>query len=111
MDSIAHWINDIDSWIRANTVQIAFAQVATLLVIFGERINQIVHSLVKPYPFVARIAAFIALCTFGYGAMSAAATPAYARLLGTFNGLLLLGFTLASFIAIGMLAERGVRRR
>ncbi|MDH5231651.1 MAG: DUF3392 domain-containing protein [Gammaproteobacteria bacterium] len=102
---------NFDVWTRQNIMLIAMAQIATLLVIFGEQINAMVHRLVRPYPFMARIAAFVALCAFGYGALTAVVTPLYAELIAKLNQMILLPALLVSFILIGMLAEHGVKRR
>lgn len=110
MQYVIDFYNSLDAWVRQYVLMIAMAQVATLLVVFGDHINAIVRVLVKPYPFVVRVGAFVALCAFGYGALTAFTTPLYAKLLAMLNGYMLTPVILVTFILIGMLAERGLRR-
>jgi len=109
MESILHFFGNIDAWLRQYILMIAMAQVATILVIFGNKINALVKVLVSPYPFFVRISAFIALCTFGYGALTAYTTPLYAGILKSLNSTMLLPVVLITFIVIGIVTERGIK--
>lgn len=110
MEYVIDFYNGLDAWVRQYILMIAMAQVATILVVFGDHINAIVRIVVKPYPFVVRVGAFVALCAFGYGALTAFTTPVYAKVLGMLNGYLLTPVIFVSFVLIGMLAERGLRK-
>jgi hypothetical protein len=110
MSYIVDFYNSLDAWVRQYILMIAMAQVATLLVIFGDHINAMVRVLVKPYPFMVRVSAFVALCAFGYGALTAFTTPMYAKALAMLGGYLLTPVILVSFVLIGILAERGIRK-
>ncbi len=105
MDLINGYLVQLGNWIRPHIMLVAMAQVATLLTIYGEHINVVVRVLVKPYHFIVRLAAFVALCTFGYGAFTAFVTPVYAGMIhkvpANWLGLSVIG----SFILIGFLAE------
>ncbi|WP_246624564.1 DUF3392 family protein [Oceanobacter mangrovi] len=96
----------LTGWIRPYNSQVALALVATLLVIFGDRINGSVRRLVRRYWVVVRVAAFIALCTFGYGALTVWIVPILARGLlhipGQWYGLTIT----VGFIVLGVMAER-----
>ncbi|MDH5379037.1 MAG: DUF3392 domain-containing protein [Gammaproteobacteria bacterium] len=111
MNEIVQFHNSIDAWIRQYLLMIAMAQIATLLVVFGDGINSVVRVVMSPYPFLVRMAAFVALCTFGYGAFTALTTPIYANFLATVQKPLLVPIVIASFIVIGMLTEHGLRSR
>lgn len=111
MDFITEYYHLLDNWLRQSIFMIAMAQIATILTIFGDQINGVLRLFVKPYPFFLRVSAFVALCAFGYGAITAFSTPLYAGLLAKLNSFLLTPVVLVSFILIGMLAEHGIRLR
>ena len=67
MDLVNGYLVQLGNWMRPHIMLVAMAQVATLLTIYGDHINVVVRVLVKPYHFILRLAAFVALCTFGYG--------------------------------------------
>ncbi len=110
MEFINQYLVQLGDWIRPHIMLVAVAQIATLLTIFGDQVNTLVQSLVKPYPFFMRLTAFVVLCTFGYGAFAAFVTPFYSKVINTLPANML-GFAVAgSFILIGLLAEWQARR-
>lgn len=109
MGTIIEFYSTVDQWVRQYIFMISMAQIATLLVVFGDHINAVVRVLVKPYPFVLRVTAFVALCAFGYGALTAFSTPLYADALTKLNAYALTPVIVVSFIVIGMLTERGLK--
>jgi hypothetical protein len=111
MEHLMAIYGSLDQWMRESILMISMAQVATLLVIFGDHINTVVRLVVRPYPFLLRITAFVALCAFGYGTITAITTPLYADMLATMNQWMLTPFLLVTFIFIGVLAERGISSR
>ncbi len=99
-------IVDIASVVRPYTSSIAIALIATLLVIFGGAINEMVRTLIKTQPMWLRVLVFILLCTFGYGILSVWLTGLLQEYLrGLSAGMFLLQVSLA-FVVIGVLAER-----
>ncbi|MBJ7539229.1 DUF3392 domain-containing protein [Marinomonas transparens] len=54
---------------------ISLALVATCLVIYGGKINNFLKRLVASWIFIARVAAFILMCTFGYGLLTLWSQP------------------------------------
>ncbi|QQD20336.1 DUF3392 family protein [Venatoribacter cucullus] len=99
-------IVDLAGIVRPYTSSIAIALIATLLVIFGGAINEMVRTLIKTQPMWLRVLVFILLCTFGYGILSVWLTgllQGYLR--GLSAGMFLLQVSLA-FVVIGVLAER-----
>ncbi|MCD8522298.1 MAG: DUF3392 domain-containing protein [Saccharospirillaceae bacterium] len=99
-------IQSLASHVRPHTDDIALALVATLLVIFGDTINDLVRKIVRPQPMWIRVGVFIALCTFGYGALSVWLTPILDSYLRTLPSGIFLGVVTGSFVAVGVLAER-----
>ena len=100
---IVHWLAE---QLRPYSGQIALALVATSLVLYGDAINRWVRKLVRRQMVLVRVTVFIALCTFGYGALTIWLTPWLSSWL---VGLSALHFVLAvtgGFILIGILAER-----
>ena len=96
----------IAGYIRPHVDDIALALVATLLVIFGDTINGFVRKLVRKQLFVVRIAALIALCAFGYGAITVWVSPMLESVLRQLDSVELVVAVFGSFLAIGILAER-----
>ncbi|NRA23019.1 MAG: DUF3392 family protein [Oleispira sp.] len=91
---------------RPHNTEIALAMVATLLVIFGDLINGLLRRLVRQQPAWLRIAAFIGLCTFGYGAISVFLTPVLSNFLHSQSSLAYVLTVVMSFLIVGILAER-----
>lgn len=89
---------------------IASAIIATILVIFGERINKAVWALVKGAHFIIRTLVFVLLCVFGYGAIAVFMVPFVKKAL-LFSGTLWLGpIVVCTFLFIGWLAEKQSRK-
>jgi hypothetical protein len=57
-------------WFRGYQYQTAMAIVATVLVIFGNDINNFVRKLVRKQNFVVRTLTFTLVCAFGYGLLT-----------------------------------------
>ncbi|MBT4980511.1 MAG: DUF3392 family protein [Gemmatimonadetes bacterium] len=93
-------------WVKANLLAIATAFTTALLVIYGDNINRAVKLRINRYPFLVRTLAFVALCSFGYGLLTVLITPSVAQLLRYFGDQYTALVVLASFLGIGILAER-----
>ncbi|WP_191601383.1 DUF3392 domain-containing protein [Marinomonas algicola] len=85
---------------------VALALVATVLVIYGDRLNRVLKRTVSHWVFIARVTVFILMCTFGYGLLTVWGQP-IVRL-----GILQVPIEyrptiiLFCFILLGVLAER-----
>jgi len=101
---------DFSNWFRPHLTFIASALVATLLVIYGDRINKALWTMIKGAHFIFRTLAFIALCAFGYGALSVYLVPLLKKALLMPGSLWLGPVIVISFTLVGMLAERQSRR-
>ena len=91
---------------RPHNREIALAMVATLLVIFGDLINGTLRRLVSKQPIWFRVSAFIALCAFGYGALSVWLTPMLSNFLLSQGSTAYVAIVVLSFLIVGILAER-----
>lgn len=103
MDSL---LIDASQWLRPYSANMAVAFVATLLVIYGDTINRTLRVIVKPYPMVLRITAFILLCTLGYGAITVWGSGQVAQLMYKIPDVYFALVVVFSFIVLGILAER-----
>jgi hypothetical protein len=93
-------------WIRAHLLNIATAFTTALLVIYGDQINGAVKRRIRPYPFIVRTLVFVLLCSAGYGMLTVLITPSVAQFLRYFGDQYIAPVVVASFFAIGVLAER-----
>lgn len=103
-------LNDLlmqaSDWLKPYSLQLSVAFVATLLVIYGDAINKAVRMFVRPYPFLVRIAAFIVLCTLGYGALTVWGSGQINKLMHQLPSALFAPVVVGAFILLGILAER-----
>jgi len=106
MDSVNELLVVSSVWIRGHLSMISTAITATLLVVFGDDINRFVKVRIRKFGFPIRIAVFIALCAFGYGALGVLIAPAITTVLRFFGDRYLAASVLGAFLAMGILAER-----
>lgn len=85
---------------------IALALVATCLVVYGDKINGFVKRQVSSWVFIARVAAFILMCTFGYGFLTLWGQPLVLWVLQQVDLVYRPLMVLISFCILGFLAER-----
>lgn len=85
---------------------IALAMVATALVVFGDDINRLLRRHTAALHFVWRTLIFIALCAFGYGALTIFLTPVVAGQLAKLSNLWLPWAALGIFVLLALLAQR-----
>lgn len=103
-------LNDIlfflTTHLRPYTSQLAMMVVATLLVLYGDRINRAVKRHVSHYHFILRTLVFVLLCAFGYGLLLTWLTPLLANALYKIPSLYL-GISMVGIVlGLGVLAER-----
>jgi hypothetical protein len=103
--AVARLIVAASNAMRPHLAYVALAVSATLLAIFGSDISGGVKEWVKNWHFPVRLAVFVFLVTFGYGAMSLAFARFLAGLLGRIDDLYLAPAILITFVLIGALAE------
>lgn len=107
---IADFTLALSRWFYPHLTFIASSLIATILVIYGGRINKAVWALVRGAHFLIRTLVFIALCAFGYGAIAVYLLPVVKKLLLLFGSFWLGPLVVACFLVVGLLAERHSRR-
>ena len=97
---------DLSEWFWGYRQFLVASWIAVLLVIYGGDLNSAVRRVMQPYHFMLRMAVFVLLCTFGYGAIAV-----YGQLALSF-GLLHIdqrwgaGVVITVFGVLSVLAER-----
>jgi hypothetical protein len=106
MNFISDLLIDLGGFMRSYNSDISLAFVASLLVIVGGDINRYIKVLVRSSHFLVRISVFIAVCTFGYGALTPFLTQIITSQLATLSSLYLPLVIISCFIALGIYAEQ-----
>lgn len=106
MYEIKKIIIQFSQWVYPWLWEISMAIMATLLVLYGEKINKIVKRQISGLHFVFRTLIFILLCAFGYGAILIYVTPMISSLLASVSLIYLGPLVLGIFIGLGILAEK-----
>ncbi|MFG1496984.1 DUF3392 family protein [Saccharospirillum sp. HFRX-1] len=96
--------------IRPHLTFVAAALVATLLVIYGNNLNRAVWSMIRGAHFIIRTLVFVALCAFGYGALTVFLIPFVRRILLSAGPYWLAPIVIITFFLVGWLAEKNSRR-
>jgi hypothetical protein len=102
MNFLSGLLIDLGGVMRFYSSDIALAFVASMLVIVGSDINRYIKNLVRTTHFLVRMGIFIAVCTFGYGALTKVITTQLAALSSLHLPLVII----SSFVALGVYAER-----
>ncbi|WP_198265012.1 DUF3392 domain-containing protein [sulfur-oxidizing endosymbiont of Gigantopelta aegis] len=106
MYEIKNLIIQLSQWLYPWLGEISMAIMATLLVIFGGRLNRMIKRQIGGWHFILRTVIFILLCTFGYGAVLIYLTPMLTQLLASMGMIYLGPLVVGIFIALGSFAER-----
>ena len=91
--------------IRPVLPHVSVAFTSTILTVFGSEINGVVKRLIRRRTFIIRVSAFVALVTFGYGALNLVIAHLVSQMLMGTDDLWLFPVVVSVFIAIGVLAE------
>ena len=91
--------------IRPVLPHVSVAFTSTILAVFGSEINGLVKRLIRRRTFIIRVSAFVALVTFGYGALNLVIAHLVSQMLMGTDDLWLFPVVVSVFIAIGVLAE------
>lgn len=108
MNSVANILSQFSGWIeqRGYLMEISMAQVATILVVYGNELTKYFRNLLKNNPFFIRATGFILINAFGFGIV----TVFGGRLLTLFyrelSPVIRMPVIFAIFVLIGVLAER-----
>lgn len=106
MNFLSGLLIDLGGVMRSYNSDIALAFVASMLVIVGGDINRYIKNLVRTTHFLIRMSIFIAVCTFGYGALTILLTKVITTQLAALSSLHLPLVIISSFVALGIYAER-----
>ena len=93
-------------WMEPHTMLIAMGIVATLIFMYANDLNRWLRKKIKKHVFIVRLLIFILVCAFGYGALAVLATAGVDWLLRHVDRYLLAPVVFATFLVIGLLAER-----
>ena len=91
--------------IRPVLPHVSVAFTSTILAVFGSEINGLVKRLIRRRTFIIRVSAFVALVTFGYGALNLVIAHLVSQMLMGTDDLWLCPVVVSVFIGIGVLAE------
>jgi len=97
---------EVGQWFRPYQYQCALAIIATLLVIFGNDINQAIKHMIKKQHFIVRSIVFVVICAFGYGAATVWLTSLLSQFLATIPTLYIAPSIIGVFLALGMYAQK-----
>jgi hypothetical protein len=93
-------------FIQPHLQDISLALVATCLVVYGDKVNGFLKNLVSSWVFIARVVAFILMCTFGYGLLTLWSQPLVYWGITHIDLIYRPAFILSCFCILGVLAER-----
>ncbi|GHE98770.1 DUF3392 domain-containing protein [Thalassotalea profundi] len=100
------WLIELGQGFRAYQYQTALAIIATLLVIFGNDINNMVRQLVRKQHFIIRSLLFVLVCAFGYGLVTVYLTGLLNQQLNKIPSLYIVPSVFLIFLALGMYAQK-----
>lgn len=93
-------------FIQPHLQDISLALVATCLVVYGDKVNGILKRWVSSWVFIARVSAFILMCTFGYGLLTLWSQPLVYWGITRIDFVYRPAFIFFCFCVLGILAER-----
>lgn len=97
---------NFNQFVGSHLQAIIWALVATMMVLYGAQLNQRLRRVLRPLPWILRILAFIVICGVGYGWLSLIIVDALVSLMGNLRPIMVSITLFASFLAVGVLAER-----
>lgn len=107
---ILGWLNDtvlhLSGWMKGNLYQIVLSMVATILVIYGNNIMNIVKQQIGTLKLFLRITLFVAFCAFGFSFITSIAAPLLSGFLAKADPLYLPFIILIIYYGLGYLAQK-----
>lgn len=107
---IINFFNDLllqlSSWMKGYLNEIVLAMVATLLVIYGDKIMLMLRQQIGSLKLFLRFTLFVLFCAFGFSFLTSIATPFIAGWLALANPVLLPVLVVVIFYFIGYLAQK-----
>lgn len=106
MDWSLDLLISISQWIRPYLTEVSLAITATLLVVFGGDITNMLRKQISTLHFFLRMTVFVLFCAFGFGFMAAFLTPILASKMASMSNVWLAPSVVAIFYAIGFIAQK-----
>ncbi len=97
---------DLGIWFRPYQYQTAMAIVATLLVVFGQDINNVIKGLIAKRHLLIRVSVFVLVCTFGYGVLTVWLTELLTGQLAKIPHMYIIPLILLIFFMLGYYAQK-----
>lgn len=101
------YIHQFADFLRFHMNSISIGLVATLLVIYGETINNYFKRITRSIPFIGRFALFIVLCSAGYAFLTSQLVRYLKFFLQGQADLPLIGIITGAFLILAFLARSG----
>lgn len=105
MGNASQVVESLSGWMKPHLHHVAVAMVATFMALYGGKIGRWVKNSVKKHNFFLRFGAFVLLCAFGFGALSALATALVERGLTSMDRQWLSPLVVGVFLTLALLAE------
>lgn len=97
---------ELGQWFRSYQYQCALAIIATILVIFGNDINNALKQLVRKQHFIVRTLIFIVICAAGYGLATVWLTQLLSLQLAKISNLYIVPVVVIIFVTLGLYAQK-----
>lgn len=97
---------ELGQWIRPYQYESAMAIIATILVLFGNDINNALKKLMAKQHLIFRIVIFIFVCAFGYGLLTVWLTGLLSAQLAKIPDLYIFPTISTLFILLGTYAQK-----
>jgi len=101
------YIHQFADFLRAHMDSISVGIVATLLIIYGGKINGYFKKITKSIPFLGRFALFVVLCSAGYAFLSSQLVKFLRMFLQGQADMTLIATVAGAFIVLAFLARSG----
>ncbi|WP_407443818.1 DUF3392 family protein [Fibrobacter sp.] len=101
------YIHQFADFLRFHMNSISVGLVATLLMIYGAKINNYFKKITRSVPFIGRFALFVVLCSAGYAFLSSQLVRFLKMFLRGQADLPLIGIIAGAFLVLAFLARSG----
>lgn len=106
MAFVFDWLGVASQWMRPHLTDISMAMIATLLVIFGQNLTQLLRLQVGRYHFVVKLTLFVIFSAFGFALLTKYAVPLWTTQLAMIGDDWLAVIVVAIFYGIGWIAQK-----
>lgn len=97
---------ELGQWFRGYQYQCSLAIIATVLVIFGNQINDVIKQVVRKQHFLIRTVIFIFVCAIGYGLATVWLTELLSLQLAKVPNVYIVPLITFIFITLGIYAQK-----